>query len=76
MKEWFTTKYRIMPVYADNNNKQKAVMVEAKYSFIHEFYPMSKTCIDENGELVDKPAIFDNEEDARSFISHLTETVS
>jgi len=75
MKEWFKTKYRIMPVYSEKNNKQIAVMVEVKYNFIHEFQPMSKKCLDENGELTDKPAIFDNEEDALFFIKHLTESL-
>lgn len=73
--DWFVAKYRIMPVYSDTNNNQVAVMVEIKETFMHDFLPMMKTCINENGELVPKPAIFDNEEDARFFISHLTEMV-
>ena len=73
MKEWFKTKYRIMPVYADNSNKQVAVMVEVKYNFMSDFRPMAKTCLNENGELIEKPAIFDNEDDAKIFLSHLTE---
>lgn len=74
-KEWFATKYRIMPVYADTSNKQVAVIVEIKQGFFQDFCPMAKTCLNENGELTDKPAIFDNEEDARFFINHLTETL-
>lgn len=64
-----------MPVYSDTSNNQIAVMVEIKETFLHEFQPMMKTCIDENGELRPKPAIFDNEEDAKFFLNHLTEMV-
>lgn len=74
-KEWFATKYRIMPVYADDSNKQAAVMVEVQYNFMQDFRPMAKTCLDSEGNLIEKPAIFDNEEDAKFFISHLTEVV-
>ena len=73
--DWFTAKHRIMPVYAETSNKQVAVMVEIKETFLHDFQPMMKTCIDETGGLIPKPAIFDNEEDARFFITHLTEFV-
>lgn len=74
-RDWFSPKYRIMPVYSDTSNNQVAVMVEIKETFLHEFQPMMKTCIDENGELHLKPAIFDNEEDAKFFLDHLTEMV-
>lgn len=75
IKEWFATKYRIMPVYDDSSNAQKAVVVEVKYNFMQEFHPMAKTCLNANGELIDKPAVFDNEKDAQNFIKHLTETL-
>ena len=74
-KEWFKTQYRIVPVHAENENRQVAVLVEVKYSFIHEFQPMAKKCLNENGELVDKPAIFDTQDDAVGFIAHLTSSI-
>lgn len=71
IKDWFKTKYRIMPVYAENENKQVAVIVEVKYGSMQDFRPMAKTCLNDKGELTEKPAIFDNEEEAKLFIKHL-----
>lgn len=71
IKEWFTTKYRTIPVYAEENNKQVAVIVEVKYSFMHDFQPMSKTCLSDSGELIEKPAVFDNYDDALDYITRL-----
>lgn len=75
MKKWFSTQYRIIPVYAESSNKQVAVMVEVKHNFMQEFYPMAKTCLSENGELVEKPAIFDDNDSAMIFITCLTTKV-
>lgn len=72
IKDWFKTKYRIMPVYAENENKQVAVIVEVKYGSMQDFKPMAKTCLSDKGELIEKPAVFNNEEEAKSFIEHLS----
>jgi hypothetical protein len=63
-----------MPVYSQTDNSQVAVVVMKK-TFMLGFIPAKKDCLDENGNLVEQDAIFQNEDEANNFIEHLKSVI-
>lgn len=74
IKNRFRAVYRIMPVYSQTDNSQVAVVVMKK-TFMLGFIPAKKDCLDENGNLVEQDAIFQNEDEANNFIEHLKSVI-
>lgn len=68
----FGTIYRILPVYSNNENKKCGYLVQNGTKLFGGWWNETMECMNEDGHLVQKDAIFSTEEEAREFIKSLT----
>lgn len=69
VKDLFTTRFKIMPVYDENGKEESGVVLLQKSNFLCIWNPARKRCTTENGNITLTDAVFKDEEEAKRYIA-------